>query len=74
MLNNPVKTLGSFKTSVRLHPEVKIEIDFTVARSIEESNLKVAQAADMLERAEDAAKLEAESAPAEGSESTETAA
>ena len=62
-LNAPVKTLGTFKTAIRLHPEVKIDVEFTVARSIEEANQKV-QAADLLERAEDAAKLEAESAPA----------
>jgi large subunit ribosomal protein L9 len=58
LLNAPVKTLGVFKTSVRLHPEVKVSVEFTVARSIEEANLKAAaSAAEMLERAEDAAKL-----------------
>jgi large subunit ribosomal protein L9 len=60
LLNAPVKTLGSFKTAIRLHPEVRVDIDFTVARSVEEANQKTAKAADLLERAEDAAELEAE--------------
>jgi large subunit ribosomal protein L9 len=56
LLNAPVKSLGTFKTAIRLHPEVKIDVEFTVARTIEEANQKVvAQAADLLERAEDAA-------------------
>ena len=57
LLNAPVKVLGSFKTSVRLHPEVKVDIEFTVARSVEEANAQSTQAADLLERAEDAEKL-----------------
>ena len=66
LLNAPVKVLGTFKAPVRLHPEVKIEVEFTVARSVEEANLKAAEAAKLLERAEDAEKLleEAEAAPA----------
>ncbi len=71
LLNAPVKILGTFKTAVRLHPEVKIDVEFTVARSVEEANQKVV-AAELLERAEDAAKLEGaaegeatEEAPAE---------
>src|ERR1700744_2927246 len=35
LLNAPVKILGVFKTQVRLHPEVKVDVDFTVARSME---------------------------------------
>ena len=57
LLNAPVKVLGSFKTSVRLHPDVKVDIEFTVARSVEEANLQTTQAAELLERAEDAEKL-----------------
>lgn len=57
LLNAPVKTLGTFKTAVRLHPEVKVDVEFTVARSMEEGNLKIAEAAQLLERAEDAEKL-----------------
>ena len=68
LLNAPVKTLGSFKTAIRLHPEVKVDIDFTVARSLEEAKHSVAQAAALLERAEDAAKLEAEAAVQEAPE------
>jgi large subunit ribosomal protein L9 len=69
VLNAPVKNLGNFKTAVRLHPEVKVDVDVTVARSMEEANLKIAEAAQLLERAEDAEKLmgepAAEEAPAE---------
>ena len=68
LLNAPVKVLGAFKTALRLHPEVKIDIDFTVARSMEEADLKAAEAAQLLERAEDAEKILAEAAPAEGQE------
>ena len=67
LLNAPVKALGIFKTAVRLHPEVKIDVDVTVARSTEEADLKAAEAAQLLDRAEDAEKLiaDAEAAPAE---------
>ena len=69
LLNAPVKSLGTFKTAIRLHPEVKIDVEFTVARSIEEANQKVAtQAADLLERAEDAAKLLGEASGETGGE------
>jgi large subunit ribosomal protein L9 len=73
LLNAPVKTLGTFKTPVRLHPEVKIEVEFTIARSIEEAKQTAASAALLLERAEDAAKLEAEAAAeaAEGEDAGE---
>jgi len=64
LLNAPVKVLGTFKTAVRLHPEVKVDIEFTVARSVEEGNLKIAEAAQLLERAEDAEKLIGDEAPA----------
>ena len=66
LLNAPVKNLGVFKTQIRLHPEVKVTIDCTVARSVEEADLKAAEAAQLLERAEDAEKLLAEAAPTEG--------
>lgn len=65
MLNAPVKNLGTFKTAVRLHAEVKVDIEFTVARSVEEGNLKIAEAAQLLERAEDAQKLMGEPAAEE---------
>jgi large subunit ribosomal protein L9 len=58
LMNAPVKTLGAFATSVRLHPDVKVDVSFTVARSVEEANTRTA--ADLLERAEDAEKLMAE--------------
>lgn len=65
LLNAPVKILGTFKSPVRLHPEVKIDVEFTIARSMEEGNLKIAEAAQLLERAEDAEKLISDEAPAE---------
>ena len=68
LLNAPVKNLGSFRTAIRLHPEVKVDIDFTVARSLEEAKQTAAQAAALLERAEDAAKLEADTAAQGGAE------
>ena len=77
LLNAPVKMLGNFKTAVRLHPDVKVEIEFTVARSMEEGNLKIAEAAQLLERAEDAQKLmgeeAVEEAPADDVEEDEDA-
>ena len=57
LLNAPVKILGVFKTQIRLHPEVKVEVEFTVARSKEEADLQAAEAAKLLERTEDAEKL-----------------
>jgi large subunit ribosomal protein L9 len=72
VLNAPVKNLGSFKTAVRLHPEVKVDVDVTVARSVEEGNLQIAEAVKLLERAEDAEKLlgepAAEEAPTDAEE------
>lgn len=68
LLNTPVKSLGTFKSPVRLHPEVKIDVEFTVARSVEEANLMAEKASDFLERSEDAEKL---AAGDEGEESSE---
>ena len=74
LLNAPVKTLGTFKTAVRLHPEVKVDVDFTVARSLEEANQKAVEAAAMLERAEDAAKLVEQEGEAQTEEAGEVEA
>jgi large subunit ribosomal protein L9 len=57
LLHMPVKVLGTFKTAVRLHPEVKVEVECTVARTIDEANVIAEKAAEFLERAEDAEKL-----------------
>ena len=74
LLNAPVKTLGTFKTAVRLHAEVKVDVEFTVARSMEEAHLNLAKAAELLERAEDAEKLTGEGeAPAEDGAEEEAA-
>jgi large subunit ribosomal protein L9 len=70
LLNAPVKMLGTFKTAVRLHPEVKVDVEFTVARSVEEANVRAA--VELLERAEDAEKLIG-GEPAEGAEASESA-
>ena len=56
LLHTPVKVLGAFKTSVRLHPEVKVNVECTVARSIEEANVMAEKALEFLERKEDAEK------------------
>jgi large subunit ribosomal protein L9 len=72
-LANPIKTLGVNKVPVRLHADVKVTVEVTVARSMEKADLEAAQAANatMLERAEDAEKLlgaakpEGEEAPTE---------
>ena len=57
LLHMPVKVLGTFKTAVRLYPEVKVEVECTVARTIDEANVIAEKAAEFLERAEDAEKL-----------------
>ncbi|MCK0167163.1 50S ribosomal protein L9 [Jannaschia sp. S6380] len=41
-LQAPIKYLGLHKVSVRLHPEVEIEIELNVARSPEEAELQAA--------------------------------
>jgi large subunit ribosomal protein L9 len=64
VLANPIKNLGVFQVPVRLHADVKVTIEVTVSRSLEEADLKAAQAAMLLERAEDAEKLIADEAVA----------
>lgn len=57
-LNSPIKALGVYPVAVRLYGDVKSTVEVTVARSTEEAeSLKAAQAASLLERAEDAEKL-----------------
>ena len=56
-LNTPIKALGVYPVAVRLYGDVKSTIEVTIARSTEEADLKAAQAASLLERAEDAEKL-----------------
>jgi large subunit ribosomal protein L9 len=67
-LANPIKTLGVTKIPVRLHADVKVVVEVTVARSMEKADLDAAQAASMLERAEDAEKLLSDAAPTEDAE------
>lgn len=65
VLANPIKVLGVTKLPVRLHADVKVMIEVTVARSMEKADLEAAQAASMLERPEDAEKLLSDAAPTE---------
>ncbi len=74
VLANPIKTLSVTKIPVRLHADVKVTIEVTVARSLEKADLDAAQAASMLERPEDAEKLLGESAKAEAAEAGEAPA
>jgi large subunit ribosomal protein L9 len=67
-LPNPIKTLGVTKVPVRLHADVKVIVEVTVARSLEKADIDAAQAANLLERPEDAEKLLNAAAPAEGEE------
>jgi len=73
LLHTPVKTLGAFKTTVSLHPEVKIDVEFTVARSIEEASLMEKKSAEFLERQEDAEKLAQASSEESVADDTEDA-
>jgi large subunit ribosomal protein L9 len=73
VLNTPIKALGVYTVPVRLHADVKVSIEVTVARSTEQADLDAArnQAAALLERAEDADRMaggEGEAQPAEGAE------
>ncbi len=65
-LPNAIKVLGMTKIPVRLHADVKVTVEVTVSRSLEKADIDAAQAANLLERAEDAEKLLAAAAPAEG--------
>jgi len=73
LLHSPIKDLGNFKTAVRLHPEVDVSIEFTVARSVEEANVIAEKAAEFLERAEDAEKLAADDEAAQDDAAQEAA-
>ncbi|MDX2222688.1 MAG: 50S ribosomal protein L9 [Rhodospirillaceae bacterium] len=59
VLNSPIKALGMYPVPVRLHADVRVGIEVTVARSTEQADLDAArnQAAALLERAEDADRL-----------------
>jgi large subunit ribosomal protein L9 len=73
LLHTPVKVLGAFKTAVRLHPEVNVEVECNVARSIEEANLMEKKATEFLERKEDAEKLAQASSEESKADETEGA-
>lgn len=49
---------------MRLHADVKVTVEVTVSRSLEKADIDAAQAANLLERPEDAEKLLAAAAPA----------
>lgn len=80
-LANPIKILGMTKVPVRLHAEVKVTVEVTVSRSLDKADIDAAQAANLLERPEDAEKFlgaaaaeAGEEAPAEDAQEEETAA
>jgi large subunit ribosomal protein L9 len=65
-LNAPIKTIGSHKVPVVLHPEVEVSITVNVARSAEEAE-RIARGEDVTVRREEAAaeaEAEAETAAA----------
>lgn len=57
-LNAPIKEVGRTEVRVRLHPEVSVNVLVNVARSAEEAEQQ-ATAAELLEKQEDVAELEA---------------
>ncbi|MCB2106978.1 MAG: 50S ribosomal protein L9 [Rhodobacteraceae bacterium] len=76
VLNNPIKALGVYVVPARLHADVRVNVEVTVARSTEQADLDAArnQAAAMLERATDLDRLGGEGEPAEEVEAEEPAA
>ena len=57
-LNATIKQLGQYPVPVKLHPEVSVDITVTVSRSKDQADIDAAAAiaADLMEKAEDAAK------------------
>jgi large subunit ribosomal protein L9 len=62
-LNIPIKTIGSHKVPVQLHPDVEVNITVNVARSADEAE-RLARGEDVTVRREEAADAEAEAAAA----------
>ena len=62
-LNAAIKQLGKFTVPVKLHPEVSVDIDVTVARSMDQADIDAA--GSLLEREEDVAEAVAQEQEAE---------
>jgi len=62
-LNAAIKKLGKFTVPVKLHPEVSVDIDVTVARSMDQADIDAA--GSLLEREEDVAEAVAQEQEAE---------
>jgi large subunit ribosomal protein L9 len=65
LLDQPIKTLGIFKTRVALHPEVIVGISANIAQSEEEAQMQAAGKAPAQPAPEAAAAPAPEAAPAE---------
>ncbi len=79
LLDQPIKTLGIFKTRVALHPEVIVGISVNVAQSEEEAQMQAAgrssaQPAQEAEAPAPAASTAAETPPADVKEASEEGA
>ena len=66
VLNQAIKTLGLFKVSVALHPEVSVGVTVNVARSEEEAKIQLETGTAVIGRAEDEEQAAEPEAPAEG--------
>lgn len=62
-LNAAIKQLGKFTVPVKLHPEVSVDIDVTVSRSMDQADIDAA--GSLLEREEDAAEAAVQGQEAE---------
>lgn len=62
-LNAAIKQLGKFTVPVKLHPEVSVDIDITVSRSMDQADIDAA--GSLLEREEDAAEAAVQGQEAE---------
>ncbi len=62
VLNAPIKTIGSHKVPVALHPEVEVMITIVVARSADEAE-RIARGEDVIARRDEADEAETAAAP-----------
>lgn len=74
LLDQPIKTLGIFKTRVALHPEVIVGISANIAQSQEEAQMQAAGKSPMAPASETPAEPEAAPAAAEPAKPAKAAA
>jgi large subunit ribosomal protein L9 len=74
LLDQPIKSLGIFKTRVALHPEVIVGISANIAQSDEEAKMQAEGKSARVAVAEEAAPAPAEAAPAPAAEKPEAEA